>query len=261
MGKLFKDLTGKRFGKVVVVKRAENKNNRVAFLCRCDCGTEFVTLSQNLVNGWTKSCGCLNREKASQRVSKRNTTHGCSHTRLHDIWKNMRSRCLRTYNTAYKNYGGRGIKICKEWNDFKTFRDWAYENGYSEELTIDRVDVNGDYTPENCRWVSAEKQANNKRTNHFVEHNGERKTISEWAKELGFPYSKLKYRIQKEMGEDNIFSKCTFSKKAVLCVETGKIYPSVAKAGKETGTHPSGIAMCCRGKRKKAGGFSWKYCE
>ena len=212
MGKLFKDLTGKRFGNVVAIKRAENKNNRVAFLCRCDCGTEFVTLSQNLVNGWTKSCGFLNREKASQRVSKRNTTHGCSHTRLHDIWKNMRSRCLRTYSTAYKNYGGRGIKICKEWNDFKTFRDWAYENGYSEELTIDRVDVNGDYTPENCRWVSAEKQANNKRTNHFVEHNGERKTISEWAKELGFPYSKLKYRIQKEMGEDNIFSKLNIEK-------------------------------------------------
>ncbi len=260
MGKLFKDLTGMRFGKVVVIKRAENKNNRVAFLCKCDCGTEFVTLSQNLINGWTKSCGCLNREKASQRLSKQSKTHGFSHTRLYEVWKNMRSRCLRTYNKAYKNYGGRGIKICKEWDDFKVFHNWAYENGYSDDLTIDRIDVNGDYTPENCRWVSVEEQANNRRTNHFVVHNGERKTISEWAKVLGFPYSKIKYRIQKEMGEEKIFSKRIFSKKAVLCVETGKIYPSVAIAGKETGTHPNGIAMCCRGERKKAGGFSWKYC-
>lgn len=261
MGKLLNDLSGKKFGRVTVVKRVENKNNRVAYLCKCDCGNEFVTLSQRLVSGCTKSCGCLNREKASKRITKINKTHGFSHTRLYEIWKNMRSRCLRTYNTAYKNYGGRGIKICKEWDDFQSFHDWAYANGYSETLTIDRIDVNGDYCPENCRWISLEQQANNRRTNHFVVHNGERKSIAEWANELGFPYSKMKYRIQKGMNEEMVFSKKTFSKKAVLCVETGKKYPSISTAGKETGIHPNGIAMCCRGERKTAGGFSWKYCD
>lgn len=261
MGKLLNDLSGKRFGRVTVIKRVENKNNRVAYLCKCDCGNEFITLSQHLVSGCTKSCGCLNREKASKRMAKMSKTHGFSHTRLYGIWKNMRGRCLREYSTAYNAYGGRGIKICKEWDDFQTFHDWACANGYSDELTIDRIDVNGDYCPENCRWIPFEQQANNKRTNHFIVHDGKRKSIAEWANELGFSYSKLKYRIRKGMDEKLIFSKRTFSKKVVLCVETGKIYPSVSVAGKETGVHPSGIATCCRGERKKAGGFSWKYCD
>jgi hypothetical protein len=197
MGKLLNDLSGKKFGRVTVIKRVENKNNHVAYLCKCDCGNEFITLSQHLVSGCTKSCGCLNREKASKRMAKMSKTHGFSHTRLYEIWKNMRGRCLREYSTAYNAYGGRGIKICKEWDDFQTFHDWACANGYSDELTIDRIDVNGNYEPSNCRWATYEQQANNRRNNHLITYNNETHTIAEWSRITDIKYDTIERRINK----------------------------------------------------------------
>ena len=109
----------------------------------------------------------------------------------------MKDRCLNEKDVSYKNYGGRGIKLCNEWMDFETFQKWALANGYSDKLTIDRIDVNGNYCPENCRWATWKEQANNKRNNHFIEFDGRRQTLSQWAKEIGIDCTSLLERLSK----------------------------------------------------------------
>jgi hypothetical protein len=181
---MYIDLTGKKIGRWLVLKRVNNHKGRVAFLCRCECGTEREVLSQFLLNGQSKSCGCLNREKASERMKERNQTHGLSKTRLYTIWKNIHSRCLNKNNPVYKHYGGRGITLCDEWRDYKNFYQWSMSNGYKDDLTIDRIDVNGNYEPNNCRWADDYTQHNNTRKNVYVVYKGQRKTASQWSREL-----------------------------------------------------------------------------
>lgn len=161
------DRTGKRYGRLTAIRHVGKQN----WLCRCDCGKEVVVDGRNLTCGHTKSCGCLKLERARER----NTTHGCSKSRLYRIWKGMRKRCLNENEPAYKNYGGRGIKICDEWlDDYQAFRNWAMENGYDEnapygECTIDRIDVNGNYEPGNCRFITLGEQSRNTRHCRQVE--------------------------------------------------------------------------------------------
>ena len=165
----FIDLTGERFGSVVVLERAPNsKRNEVMWHCRCDCGKEFVTRARSLRSGETTSCGCLRTKHAISAMKNANTKHGCSphrgYTKLYNTWLRMKGRCNNPRSTSYQYYGARGISVCKEWkNDFSAFRDWAMENGYQEGLSIDRIDVNGNYCPENCRWITMEEQQRNKR--------------------------------------------------------------------------------------------------
>lgn len=123
-------------------------------------------------------------------------THGEYKTRLFKIWEGMHERCERPKHTYYKDYGGRGIKVCEEWREYIPFANWARSNGYTESLSIDRIDVNGDYTPANCRWVTEKEQHNNTRRNHFVEYGGKVYTISQLADETGIKYTTLKERIK-----------------------------------------------------------------
>ena len=199
--KLKYDLRGKRFGRLLVTKRAPNKNGRVAWHCVCDCGNHIVTLSQHLLSGQTKSCGCYNRELAGKRLHDMNKADYDTSTRLYQTWKNMKSRCSSSAKgISRKRYFERGITVCDSWkNSYTEFMNWAYANGYRDDLTIDRIDNDGNYEPSNCRWVNRVVQANNMSTNHLVKYRNQTHTIAEWARILNLSYDTIKYRVNRKL--------------------------------------------------------------
>lgn len=155
------DITGKKFNRLTVIECVgSNKQREKMWKCQCECGNISVVRSSALKYGLTKSCGCLQKEKAS----KANTKHGMYKTRVYRIWMDMHNRCYSKSYHAYRHYGGRGIHICEEWDkDFKAFYDWAIANGYRDDLSIDRIDCNGNYHPSNCRWATQKQQLENRR--------------------------------------------------------------------------------------------------
>ncbi len=163
-----------------MIERAENdKYGHVQWMCQCDCGQEVFVVTGALKSGRTRSCGCLHREMVKERATK----HGQRTTRLYRIWCSIKRRTSVEADSGYYKYGGRGITVCKEWKDsFEAFRDWALANGYRDDLTIDRINNEQGYFPENCRWATEIEQANNKRNNHLLTFAGETHTIAEWAR-------------------------------------------------------------------------------
>lgn len=199
------NLIGRRYERLIVVapaQRPKGKTTRRFWLCRCDCGNEVVLSTAEFNKGAVRSCGCYHREEASERMRKTKTTHGKTNTRLYGIWGSMKGRCYLQSSTDYPWYGGRGIKVCDEWKDsFETFEKWAIENGYDPsaprgKYTIDRIDSNGDYCPQNCRFLTQKEQCNNRRNTRRIEFKGKSHTISEWAEITGLPAKTIRERLR-----------------------------------------------------------------
>ena len=189
-----KDYTGIKSGRLTVIGfDHKTKTNHVYVKCRCECGNETVVRASSILRKITQSCGCLGREKSKEKATK----HGMFGTRIYNIWAGFRRRCYDKKVDAYKWYGAKGITYCKEWDKFENFYEWAKNNGYNDDLTIDRIDVNGNYCPENCRWIPIEEQARNKTSNTVVEYNGEKRCLSEWAEEYNINYETLLTRIRR----------------------------------------------------------------
>lgn len=157
------DLKGQRFGRLAVVERAAGGQGISQWLCVCDCGRRKTVSSNTLKSGNARSCGCLNSELSSARNSVAKRTHGLSKTRAYRIWIGIHRRCEKPQNLAYHYYGGRGIEVCPEWADFPPFFEWCVANGYADDLQIDRINNDGPYSPDNCRWTTAAVNAANRR--------------------------------------------------------------------------------------------------
>lgn len=188
----FLDRTGQKYGRLTCTGKYERRGSYIYWLCECDCGNKTWVRAQNLASGEVKSCGCA--------MEHTNRVHGMSHTRIHNIWSKMIERCYWKDSHAYKDYGGRGITVCEEWRGtegFIRFYEWSMKNGYSEDLTIDRIDNNKGYSPDNCRWTDKLTQANNTRTNVFYEYGGEKHTVAEWARIYNLPQECLRQRLYK----------------------------------------------------------------
>ena len=193
------DLTKMKFGLLTVIEYSHTRNRAPYWLCECRCGMRKAILGANLVSGKTQSCGCLQRKRTADSTR----THGKSKTRLYRIWKGMKRRCNNRNVKAYPQYGGRGIKICSEWNDFEAFEKWALENGYAENLTIERKDCDGIYEPDNCEWITLSDQGKNTSRIHYIEYEGETLSLAEWSAKLGGNPNLVTTRLQRGWSEED----------------------------------------------------------
>lgn len=185
-------MIGKKYGKLIVLKLDKEKSKkRKYYVCQCECGNIISVRDDSLKSGNTKSCGCLSKEYNESRTQY-------TKEKLYHVWAGMKSRCNNPNSNRYCDYGGRGIKVCEEWNgehDYINFRTWALKNGYSEGLSIDRIDVNGNYEPSNCRWVNQNIQSRNMRNNLNITYKGKTHVLQDWAKILNINPNTLYHRI------------------------------------------------------------------
>ena len=194
-----KEMIGQRFGRLTVLNRVDDHfypsgRHDACYTCVCDCGNHVDVLGIHLRSGHTTSCGCVRIETSRQTL----TTHGKTDTRLYTIWKNVHARCLNHNHNDYPNYGGRGILICDEWrHNFAAFEAWALCHGYSDDLSLDRINVNGNYEPSNCRWVTQKDQCNNTRSNIYVTMENRTMTLKQWAEHLGLKYGTIVSRVER----------------------------------------------------------------
>lgn len=204
------DILNQKFGRLTAIEKSNNICGKTAWKCICDCGNIAYVTTSNLTCNRIKSCGCIKQEL----LMRRNITHNQRHTRLYEVWKGIKQRCYNPKHRAYHNWGGRGIKMCEDWkNNFQSFHDWSYANGYCPEnqkdeknkLTIDRIDVNGNYEPSNCRWVKRSKQARNTRANKIISYRNEEYCLVEWCEILDLYYSTVSARLLKGWSVERAF--------------------------------------------------------
>lgn len=200
-GNGFDNLIGRKFGRLTVLGLSEKQSGRKSYwVCECDCGNKKLVRSDVLKRGQVQSCGCMKKEQ--DQVNFKRTTHGDAHRgsveRLWHTWQGIKKRTSNPKDKAYFRYGGRGITMCDEWREsYSTFKEWALQNGYADNLTIERIDNNGNYEPSNCRWATIEEQCNNRRTNVLVEWDGKTQNIKQWSEEKGIPYRVLHDRYHR----------------------------------------------------------------
>lgn len=184
------DITGQRFGRLTALRfEYSDKHNKRMWFCKCDCGKHTYASFHSLKTGHVRSCGCLMREECGNRRRK----HGLYKDRLYHSFYNIKQRCENPKATAYQSYGGRGIAV--RWENWQDFRNWALTHGYKEGLTLDRIDVNGDYSPENCRWITQAEQMRNTRKTRYLTYQGERKPLIEWCEILGLKFGTVATRV------------------------------------------------------------------
>lgn len=189
MGK-FQNLSGMKFNKLTILSRAETHNKHTFWLCQCECGNQKIIDGSALKSGNTQSCGCLSKSNAEK--------HGISKTRIYRILEGMKSRCYDKNCPRYCYYGGKGVTVCDEWlKSPLKFYEWALNNGYKNNLTIERIDVGGNYSPDNCRWATHREQCNNRTTNRWIEYNSQKYTIAQLSEKYKIPYSTLRARLDR----------------------------------------------------------------
>lgn len=208
---------GDKYGRLTVIEYAgTNKYRSALWKCVCECGKETIVRGTELRGGHVRSCGCFQREVASKAVRDYNTSpdyrppdntkHGKRHSRLYGIWCNMKQRCYNPNSDRYKYYGGKGVTICDEWlHDFSPFHEWAVSNGYADNLSIDRIDVNGPYSPTNCRWTNQTEQVANRTNTVRIEYHGVTKPLAEWCRELGVNYKTAHAKLKNGETPEMIF--------------------------------------------------------
>lgn len=208
------NLIGNKYGMLTVIEKGEStKRGKLTWKCRCDCGNikKKSVNGYDLKSGKVKSCGCY----YSISNARRNVTHGDTSSRLYRIWQGVKARCYRKSTKEYAYYGGKGINVCKDWLEYLKFKEWAYNNGYSDKLTLDRIDNNKGYFPDNCRWVSYTIQARNRSNNRVVNVNQEEHTLSEWSEISGINAATIAWRLDHGWNEDELFMKPNYNNKNI----------------------------------------------
>lgn len=254
MGQI-KNEIGNRYGRLVVKEFVGIRGHSAVWKCLCDCGNECDVTGISLRFGYTHSCGCLQREVVAQRSTKYERVS----RRLYHIWYGLVDRCTNQNCNSYKNYGARGISVCEDWKDANNFFRWAFQSGYKENLTIERIDYDGDYCPENCRWATIKEQQNNRRNNRRVSINGQEKNLQEWCDIFGISQVTVHSRIR--LGWDIVRAIMTPAppKKKLRCIETGEVFEKALDAQKKYGGTCASISMAAAGKTKSSRGLHWEY--
>lgn len=207
MKKVKNDLTGKTFGRLYVIGVDDNGKRKTSYICQCSCGNIKSIRSDALLGGVTVSCGCKKREQDKINLTA-NHSHKMSGSRIYGIWLNMKDRCNNPNNARYCRYGGRGIRVCQDWeHDFQAFYDWSIANGYGENLTIDRIDNSGNYDPSNCRWTDVKTQCNNRDSNIKITIGNTTKTLTQWCEIFSLEYKKIVARYHRNENQtlDELF--------------------------------------------------------